>query len=226
MAFHPATVRSVRRESKDLHAVDLEVAPEVAASYRVPGQYLAARLPSGAEAFFAPASAPGEAPLELLAKAEGDVGLALAGAAPGAPLELSEARGQGFPPGALAGRDLLLFATGAGIAPIRATLRAVLARRAAVGAIDLFFGARTREDFAYAAELDALDPRSVRVHRIVSRGTAADPHVGYVQERFARELPPVGNAVALLCGRKEMTDAVTETLLRAGLPRERVLLNV
>lgn len=222
--FYPATVLAAEDETPHLRTLSLEVAPDVARSYRIPGQYLRARAaPNTPEAYFAIANPPGGNRFELLVKRGSAVADALADLRAGDRLEVSPAGGPGFPLAASGGRNVLLFATGAGIAPIRAALLAIAAARDRFGEVHLFFGVRTRLDFAYTEELDALAARGIRIHRVVSRPLdERDRYVGYVQERFLAELPKVADPVAFLAGRPEMVEAVTRMLVGAGLPPDRI----
>src|SRR5690606_12066243 len=131
---------------------------------------------------------------------------------------VSEAMGKGFPVEEGRGKDLLLFATGSGIAPIRAVLQDVLPRRADFARIHLFYGVRTPRDFPYCSELAALEAGRVELHRAISRLPQGGGHTRYVQEHFLALLPPVGNAIAMLCGRIEMIRGVRDALQAAGMP--------
>jgi sulfhydrogenase subunit gamma (sulfur reductase) len=149
---------------------------------------------------------------------------ALAALPVGARPEMSRAAGPGFPLEASRGRDVLLFATGSGIAPIHAALLALVREREHFGEVHLFFGARTRNDFAYTEELDALAAtKNFRIHRVVSRALdEKDRYVGYVQQRFLAELPRVPRPVAFLAGRPEMVESATRMLIREGVPADRI----
>ena len=223
--FLPATVLAAADETPRLRLLSVRVPPEVAASHRIPGQYLRARAASNTpEAYFAIANPPGGDRFELLVKRGSAVADALAALGVGDRLEVSRAGGPGFPLATSGGKDLLLFATGSGIAPIHAAVRAIAADRDRYGEVHLFFGARTRHDFAYTGELDALaESRRIRVHRVVSRALDdKDRYVGYVQERFQAELPEVTDPVVFLAGRPEMVEAATRMLIGAGIPADRI----
>lgn len=211
-----------------MQGLRLDVAPEVLSSHGRVGQFLKVRLPGQEEgAFFAIANAPGEGWIELLVKRGEGLPDELASLPPGATVETSEAMGEGFPVDESRGRNLLLFATGSGIAPIRAALRAIERERRKFGRVELFFGVRTPEECPYCGELARFEAAGIKVHRVISRQPpATGRHVRYVQERFRSELPTIdGNTRAFLCGRQGMIDEVTRALEEAGLPREDILLN-
>lgn len=211
-----------------MQGLRLEVGPDVLSSHVRVGQFLQVRLPGQEEgAYFAVANAPGEGWIELLVKEGEGLPDELISLSPGAPLETSEVMGEGFPLGESRGRNLLLFATGSGIAPIRAALRAIEKERREFGRIELFFGVRTPEECPYCGELSRFEEADIKVHRVISRQPpASGRHVRYVQERFRAELPSIhGSTAAFLCGRQGMIDEVTLALREAGLPAEDIHLN-
>jgi len=225
--FHPAQLASSWPETQSLRGLCLQVAPEVAASYRNVGQFVQVRRPGeAAGGYFAIASKPDGDRVELLVKHGAGLPDELAALPAGAPLETTLALGAGFPLDSSRGRDVLLFATGSGIAPIRAALQVITADREAWGAVDLFFGVRTPDDLPYRRDLEAFEQQRVRVHRVISQRPPRGGHAQYVQERFRAELPRVGNAVAFLCGLQGMIEGVTQALCACGMPGDRIHLNV
>ncbi len=228
LPYFPARLAASWSETPLLQGLCLQVAPEVAASYRHAGQFLKVKRPGETDgAFFAIASGPNHGDrVELLVKRGEGLPDELMELPVGAPLETTLAMGAGFPLAANRGRDVLLFATGSGIAPIRAALQEILAEREQWGAIDLFFGVRTPEDFPYAKELEALAARGIHVHQGIAQRPPNTGHARYVQEQFRADLPRVDNAVAFLCGLQGMVDGVSQALCSCGLPKERIYLNV
>lgn len=226
--YHPARLVATRSETPHMRHLRLEVPPAVLESYGIPGQFLEVRRPGeDATAFFAIANQPGAGGIELLVKrAEGLADL-LFDLQVGSELEVSEAMGPGFPLDQAHGRDVLLFATGSGFAPIRAMLQAIEDEREAYGTVHLFFGVRTDADVPFRPELDALAAQGIELHLTISRLPEPTPgHGRYVQERFRRVLPPIANAVAYLCGIEGMVSGVTEALHDAGMAADRVHVNL
>ncbi len=202
----------------------------LAATHTVPGQVVKLRAPSG-EAYFALASAPSpDGTAELLVKRGGKIAdEVVAAALPGTRLETSAPFGKGFPIAQAEGRDLLLFAAGSGIAPIRALLQHVLAHRNRFRRVTLFYGQRRGGDFAYRPEHLDWERHGVRVVLCPSDADEAWPGVrGRVQE-VARALAlggsdPAGTE-AYVCGMTAMVNDVKGTLKDAGVPPDRVHLN-
>src|SRR4051794_35495243 len=117
-AFFPLKVLETRDETPTLRALILD-GNDAAAAHVQPGQVVKVRNAKG-EGYFALANAPGSNQLELLVRGGGTVGdeLIIQGDA-GATVEATAPFGRGFPVTEGSGRDLLLFAAGSGISPMR-----------------------------------------------------------------------------------------------------------
>jgi NAD(P)H-flavin reductase len=201
-----------------------------ARAHERPGQVVEARTAAGS-AFFALASAPDPgATAELLVKRGGPVADALVSAAvPGRSIELTRPFGKGFPVEEAEGRDVLLFAAGSAIGPIRALLQHLMTHRNRFGRLTLFYGQRRGAEFAYRAEHLDWERRGIRVVLCPSAEDDAWQGVrGRVQE-VARSLAfggaPPGEAVAFASGMGAMVEDVRRMLAAAGVPPERVHAN-
>jgi NAD(P)H-flavin reductase len=215
-------------ETLSLRAVAVELG-DLGAAHRVAGQVVRVRVPGGT-GHFALANAPANGRGELLIRRGAPVADELiAEARPGSALELTAPFGQGFPVEAAVGRDLLLFAAGSGIAPIRAVVQEVLARRPEFGHVALFYGERGADSFAFSDE--HADWRADNVHVILCSSDPAggwEGARGYVQDvARSHELAAVHpeRTVAFLCGMKPMVIAVRAMLSENGLATERTYLN-
>ncbi len=216
-------------ETPSLRALRVGLGP-LAASHTVPGQVVKLRAPSG-EAYFALASAPAaDATVDLLLKRGGRIADELvASALPGTRIETSAPFGKGFPIGQAEGRDLLLFAAGSGIAPVRALIQHVVAHRNRFRRVSLFYGQRRGADFAYRSEHLDWERHGIRVVLCPSDADEAWPGVrGRVQE-VARALALAGSdpagTEAYVCGMTAMVNEVKGTLKDAGVPPDHVHLN-
>ena len=202
----------------------------LAASHLLPGQVVKLRAPSG-EAYFALASAPSpDGTADLLLKRGGKIAdeIVLA-AVPGTRIETSAPFGKGFPLAEAEGRDLLLFAAGSGIAPIRALLQHVVSHRNRFRRVTLFYGQRRGADFAYRAEHLDWERHGVRVVLCPSEADEAWAGVRGRVQQVARTLAlggsdPAGTE-AYVCGMTAMVNDVKGTLAEAGVPPDRVHLN-
>jgi NAD(P)H-flavin reductase len=227
---HAVTVAEAWDETGALRALRLELPSAVAALHQRPGQVVKVKVAPG-EAYFALSTAPAsDGRVELLVKRGGPVGDAVVAAAtPGATLQVTAPFGRGFEVEEALGRDVLLFAAGSGIAPIRALVQALLARREQVDRVVLFYGQRRGAEFAYRAEHLGWERRGVRVVLCPSDEDDTWPGVhGRVQEA-ARALDWGGarpaQATAFVCGMSPMVKDVQAALAEAGAPPERVHVN-
>lgn len=227
-AFQTVTLKDRWPEATDLFGLAIDLAgTDLAATFRHPGQYVQVRTPAGRIAYLAIASRPGEPHFELLLKSGAEATDELIALAPGATFEMTEALGQGYPLQPHSGKDVLLFAVGSGIAPIRSLLWYLAAHRDEYQGVTLFFGARTPAHFAYQDELDAWMQAGIQVVRVVSQpdGTTEGYVHGYVQN--AVKLHPLKPAatVAFVCGMREMVEGVTRELTELGVSPDCIFQN-
>jgi NAD(P)H-flavin reductase len=207
------------------------------ASHTKPGQVVRLRSGGHGDSYFALASAPtGDGRADLLVKRGAALADAIISAAqPDARLEMTSVFGRGFPVEPAHGHDVLLFAAGSGISPIRSLVQHVIAHRAEFGKAALFYGQRAHEDFAYQREHAAWHESGVQVVLCSSQlpdGANGTPPAllksGYVQD-VAHSLgfldADPGRSVAYLCGMKNMVASVKEVLARAQVASERIFLN-
>jgi NAD(P)H-flavin reductase len=228
--YAAADVRETWDETAAFRGIRLALPPAWARAHDRPGQVVKVRSAAG-EAFFALANAPDPGGLaELLVKRGGRVADAIvAAAAPGARLEVTRPFGGGFPVDEAEGRDVLLFAAGSGIAPIRAVLQHLVRHRNRFGRVTLFYGQRRGAEFAYRSEHLDWERRGVRVVLCPSGEDDAWQGVrGRVQE-VARSLGfggvAPGDVVAFVAGMTAMVEDVRRTLAAAGIPPARVHAN-
>lgn len=229
--FEPVPVVDAWDETAAFRGVRVALPPALARAHERPGQVVKARTAAG-EAFFALASAPDPAATaELLVKRGGKVADALVErAAPGRTLELSRPFGAGFSLGEAEGRDVLLFAAGSAIAPIRALVQHLVVHRNRFGRITLFYGQRHGAEFAYRPEHLEWERRGVRVVLCPSAEDDAWPGLRGRVNEVARSLAfggaSPGEAVAFVSGMTAMVDDVRRTLAAAGVPPDRVRANL
>ena len=190
----------------------LDASEGVRAEHVAPGQVIAADVEAeDGEVYLALASAPGDPQLELLVARPAAERLGLL---EGATLRIRGPFGKGFPLEAARGRDVLLFAVGSALAPIKPLVEMIRRERAEYGRVTLYVGALDEHAFAYRGQYDAWMRDRVDVVKV------RDPE--WVQNVFAADPLPVDDSVAYVCGMTEMMDGVTEVLGRQGLPPERV----
>jgi NAD(P)H-flavin reductase len=126
------------------------------------------------------------------------------------------------------GGDVLIVAGGLGIAPVRPLVDAVIAERAAYGAVTLLFGARSPDLLLYAGEIASWRSRfDLEVEVTVD---AADPSwrgdVGVVTKLIDRVRSDPATTTAFVCGPEVMMRFVAEALVDSGVPPDRLRLSL
>ena len=121
--------------------------------------------------------------------------------------------------------DVLCFAAGSGISPVKSFLEEEGFTHN--GETYVFYGTRDAAHTAFAEELKTTMGGRAKIVNAYS----ADGN-GYAQDYFKRmidsgelKLKDPKKAIAVLCGQKEMTEQTIEMLENAGVPRERILMN-
>ena len=210
-----ATVKRITEESSGLLAAILEVSDEVSAAYSKPGQYIVLH-PEASEkpVFMALASAPGKAELELLIGQPAAEKLQLS---EGMTLRIDPPAGNGYPVDLARGKNVLLFAVGSGMSAIRSLIEYIRANRDEFLNVDVFLGAHTDESHPYRQHDADWSSDKISIHRTTSRP--------WVQDVFRNSSVSTDNAVAFVCGMKEMVSGVTDALTEAGMDAELVRQN-
>ncbi len=218
---HPALVRNRRELAEGLFTFSLDPPDAIRGTFHTPGQYHRLAVGGVGESYFALASSPESATFEYLARAGTPVADALVD---GVAVTVSGVMGPGFPLDAARGHNLLMVATGTGIAPIRAVIQWVQQRRAQYGRVRLVYGVRTERELAFASELTTWADAGIELHITLSAvqpGWAGE--VGRVQQRLASL--ELDDTFAFLCGQPTMESEVTEILVKLGLEPSRIFIN-
>ena len=117
------------------------------------------------------------------------------------------------------GRDLLLVATGTGIAPLRSMLLAELTRESA-RQVTLIWGLRSQRDLYYQTELAGLRQAHPRFSCTITLSRPEpgwEGHEGRVTAVIEKEIASVKNLSVYLCGNGGMIKDVTAVLNAKGL---------
>jgi CDP-4-dehydro-6-deoxyglucose reductase, E3 len=218
----PCRIQSIERLSADVVRVMLRLPPTSPLDF-LPGQYIDVIGAEGLRRSYSVANAPRvDKQIELhirevpdgamsrywfhLAKAN-DL-LRLRG-----PLGTFFLRGQ-------AGKDLVLLATGTGIAPVKAILEGLMAQAAETlpRSVTVYWGGRHPEDLYWEpAGFDALpDFRFVPVLSRAGDDWAGER--GYVQDLVLRHHPYLADTLVYACGSDAMIHGARASLHAAGLP--------
>lgn len=241
--WEDATVLSNDDASKSCVSVTLQISPETRQGFTVPGQYcqVVAATPDDAKpAFLAVASAPNAAAddeFEFLIKRT-DNNAWITEAEPGAVLRCSQVMGGGFPLQEeldslkydFPTQNILLFAAGSGIAPIRSAIESgQLKTGSGQGGrtARLYYGVRSMDDVPYLGKFAQWESQGVEVVPVMSQPSETySGRSGYVQTALEEDGVAVPrNSGVLLCGMKGMVEAVKAILGQAGVFEERMLTN-
>lgn len=227
--YHPAKLVSRSSAGGGMTLIALEPAPEVAATYASPGQYVEVRT-QGQTGYFVLAGMPGQLPWELVMRAGGGASDVLVVAPAGMDVECTAAIGEGFPMAAAHGRPLLVALSGTGVA----AGRPLVGRRIADGdasRTQVWLGVRTHGELPLASDLGAWQAAGTKVVVCVSQAADAgdDPDVarGYVQDVIASRVAPgsLADAYVFAVGVASMVEALRALAPRLGMPAERVRTN-
>lgn len=226
--WYPATLLARAPAADGLTHLMLDVSsPPLRGTHERPGQYVHVRLSGLPEGLFAIASPPGDtSQWDLLVKKDSPLTNALLALPLGERVEVSRPEGPGFPLAAARGKDLLLFATGSGISPIRSVIESIRQDRDAYGNVTLYFGARTPGAFAYIRDFAAWEQSRILVVPTVSQPGASGWQglTGYVQAHLG-DGPLAPGTMAFVCGQREMVQGVIQTLRARGLPAGAIFRN-
>ena len=222
-------------------SIQVAVPPETAAEYAIPGQYVQVRLNEETQPLFlAIASAPDKenASFEfLIKKTENNDWITTAGS--GVNVEVSQVLGGGFPMEEnLEGfkydfptQNVLLFAAGSGIAPIKAAIESgqLNVAKVATGGrtARLYYGVQNPDELCFVDRFGAWELNGVQVVPVLSQPPGDwEGRTGYVQAALEEDGVPIPrNSGALLCGMKGMAEAVKDILLKSGVFEGRILTN-
>lgn len=219
----PCRISGIERMAPDVLRILLRLPPGSALNY-LPGQYIEAIGPGGLRRSYSLATAESTGtPLELHVRAVEGGAMSdywFHRARDNDLLRIYGPLGT-FVLRDVAGLDLILLATGTGIAPVKAILESLPALDTAElpRSVTVLWGGRGPSDLY-------LDIGSLPgVHRyvpVLSRaGTAWGGARGHVQDVLLGLQPDLRNAAVYACGSDAMIHGARETLLRAGLPAGR-----
>ena len=222
-------ITRVREQARQVRSFDLM--PETAGARHdiefIPGQVAVLSVPGEAPAYFAFASAPEDAELEVLVKQKMGASNLIFDLKAGERIELVSVAGHGFALDEQRGKDLVFVAMGTGVAPLRSALRHVLQRPDEFGRLVVLYGARTPDDFCFRDETDSWQAGGVELRQVVSRPDGHDwsGPTGYVQSLLDNVLPDLTAPVALICGSPEMINQTRDRLGQMGFKPEEILTN-
>jgi len=212
-------VIAAQRELADTVTLDL-VATDGTAFDFAPGQFnMLYKFGTGEVPISISGAATDTAKLVHTIRAVGLVSTALTDLAEGDVIGIRGPFGTGWPVEIAKGRDVVFVAGGLGLAPLRPAIYAVLADRAAYGAVSILYGARTPDDLLFEDELHSWRGRfDIDLDVIVDR---AEPgwtgNVGVVTSLVDKARFDASETVALVCGPEIMMRFAVKSLTARGV---------
>jgi sulfhydrogenase subunit gamma (sulfur reductase) len=222
-------ITRVGEQARGVRSFDLlpASAPERHGIQFVPGQVAVLSVAGEGPAYFAFASAPEDAELEVLVKQKMGASNLIFDMKVGEQIELLDVAGHGFALDEQQGKDLVFVAMGTGVAPLRSALRHVLKRKDDFGQLVVLYGARTPDDFCYRDETDSWKDAGVELRQVISKPDGHDwsGPTGYVQSLLDHVLPDLNSPIALICGSQEMMVQTRDRLRQMGFKPDEILTN-
>jgi Na+-transporting NADH:ubiquinone oxidoreductase subunit F len=123
-------------------------------------------------------------------------------------------------------RDILMIATGTGLAPMMSILRNLL-RKKTQKKIILFFGTRTEEDLYCVEELKGMQNQLPEFRYIPTLSRAKEDSAwrgerGRVTALIEKHIPEGANMDVYICGNPEMVESCLEVIEEKGIPEDRI----
>jgi sulfhydrogenase subunit gamma (sulfur reductase) len=222
------TVRDVHQETEGFLSIQLQPTVDHHQYDFRPGQYVSIRCSGDKEAFYAIASEPEEKNfIEFLVKDDvSSIDNELCRVKPDDEVRVSIPRGRGFPLEQLKGKNVLLVGMGAGLAPLRATIKSMLRNQQNFGTITLVYGLRRPQDKPFTDDFN-IWAKKVKLEIAVSQpgNFFWQGFVGRVTELLPTLSLSPQNTVACICGTKEMEAQVIHLLVQAGFNKKDILSN-
>ena len=120
------------------------------------------------------------------------------------------------------GHTMLLIAGGTGIAPLRAIMMECLSRPSAPSIV-LVYSARSADEFAFRAELEALAiARRISTHFTVTRDEKWTGRRGRIDAALLKDALPSTDANCLICGPPDLVTSARELLGALGVAESRI----
>ncbi|KAL6626615.1 hypothetical protein ACP70R_030341 [Stipagrostis hirtigluma subsp. patula] len=218
-------------------SLDLSGHGALLASHAAAGQFLPFRLPAAPYPIFLAIASPPPAPHAgsstsfdfLVKRLPGTPSARLCDLRPGDLVHVgASVVGRGFEVARIAdARDVLIFATGSGISPIRSLIESGFGENGKIG-VNLFYGVRNLQRMAYQERFSDWESRGVKIIPVISRPDGQwTGERGYVQNVFSRMKKVVdpSSTGAILCGHKQMTEEITRVLVADGMSKDKILTN-
>ena len=193
------------------------------------GQFIEMTVPGVGEAPFTPSSRPAvKDKMEVTIMEVGKVTKEIHKLKKGDVVGLRGPYGDGYPLDDFAGREILVFGGGVGLAPLRSLMYALFDRIKDFKKIYFRYGAKTPNDIIYKEEIKTWEKMEDVDYRItVDAGDAGwKGHVGLVTTILDDMKLDLNTAIAVVCGPPIMMKFGTFKLLELGFKEENIHLSM
>ncbi len=219
-----ASVASVKNESLESKTLKLRLI-NWTAPFR-PGQFVQLLLPGVGEAPFCIASTPSDPKhLELTIMRRGIVTNAVQYLRPGDAVGVRGPLGKPFPLDRFEDKDILIVATGIGIAALRSLILHIVENRERFREVTLLYGARFPEDLVYR---DDLKSWAEKIKIIITLSKASPEWTG-LRGRVTDHLNDVKlsrEMAAVICGSPAVMESIAGELINRGIPKANIYVSL
>ncbi|KXA91765.1 hypothetical protein AKJ64_04535 [candidate division MSBL1 archaeon SCGC-AAA259E17] len=219
-----AELREIKRETPDVKTFKVEILEDIDFNY-LPGQFAMVSVFGRGECPISFSSSNFRDDLiEFSVKRLGKVTVALHELEAGDRIGVRGPYGNGFPIDDWKGKNLVFIGGGIGQAPLRSSIRHVLAERESFDRIDIFYGAPSTEEIVFEDELYQLEDRNdLNVYLSIDEKEGGwSRFVGFVPENVERIAPSSENSIALTCGPPVMIKFVVKNLKELGFESDEI----
>lgn len=220
----PARIDSIKQASYDVVEVVLRTPPSNTLDFRA-GQYIDVIGPNGVRRSYSLANAPredGKLKLEIRKVEGGELSKYWFGEAKSNDLLRLEGPLGTFCLRPKPSKNLILLATGTGIAPLKAILEELESSESdeawTYESIYLYWGGRIQEDIYWLPDFPNLPLKFIPV---LSRATDNDGRTGYIQDAVIADQIDLADSFVYACGSEAMIRSAKGTLITAGLDSKR-----
>lgn len=217
-------IRLVRRETRDVFTIDLDVSARGGFSF-APGQFNMLYAFGMGESAISISGDPAR-PEKLVhtIRAVGTVTRALQNLRKGDVVGVRGPFGRPWPVAEAQGRDLVIVAGGIGLAPLRPMIYHAVRNRAAYGKVVVIYGTRTPADLLFTKEIETWRKKldlQVEVTVDVADRTWKG-HTGVVTKHMGRADFDPATAISMMCGPEIMMRFAAREFERLGMPTKNI----
>jgi len=132
--------------------------------------------------------------------------------------------GNGFPLGELKNKNIMMFAGGTGIVPLKAMIDYIRSHQKNFDKIQFFYGAKNPENIFFQKELGSYRKFAEILLTVEAPSNNWEENIGLVTSLISKKTVIADNSAALLCGPPVMYKRVAEKLQKLGFENKKIYL--